>query len=156
MISSLLSRRLNPRIHAAAALAIAGAALIVAKPDALGPALTGVVLVQIANFAFGAGQIFFKRTMAAHPDFKSLDVMALLFAGACVVTAAAAALTFDPDSFEITSTQALVLVYLGVVAAGLGFSDVEPRRHQGQRRCSGRNEQRVHTDCGLGRVVVAW
>jgi len=121
LISSLLSRRLNPRFHVAAVLAIAGAALIVFRSDALGPALTGVVLVQIANLAFGAGQIFFKRTMAAHSELKSLHVMALLYAGACAVTLAATALTPDAGSFEITATQALVLGYLGVVAAGLGF-----------------------------------
>ena len=42
-------------------------------------------------------------------------------AGAVVVTLTATALTFDPGTFQITPTQALVLVYLGVVAAGLGF-----------------------------------
>jgi len=121
LLSSLLSKKLNPRFHLAALFAVAGAAVIVYRPDALGPALVGALLVQIANLSFGAGQILFKRTMAAHPELESRQIMALLYAGAVVVTAVATALTFDPAGFEITTTQTLVLVYLGVVAAGLGF-----------------------------------
>lgn len=121
LLSSLLSRKLNPRFHLAAVLAVAGAAVIVYRDDALGPALIGVGLVQIANLAFGAGQILFKRTMAAHPQLRSHQIMALLYAGAVVVTLAATALTLDPARLAVTTTQALVLAYLGVVAAGLGF-----------------------------------
>ena len=121
LLSSLLSRKLNPWFHLAAGLAVAGAAVIVYRPDALGPAMVGAMLVQVANLAFGAGQILFKRTMAAHPDLESPQIMALLYAGAVVVTLTATAFTFDPGTFQITPTQALVLVYLGVVAAGLGF-----------------------------------
>jgi drug/metabolite transporter (DMT)-like permease len=38
-----------------------------------------------------------------------------------VVTLAATAVTFDVTQFEITRIQLLVLVYLGVIAAGVGF-----------------------------------
>jgi len=121
LFSSALSRRIEPRFHLAALLAIVGAAIIVVRQDALGPAIVGVALVQVSNIAFGTGQILYKHTMAAHPEVQSRDVFALLYAGAVVVTLAATAVTFDVSRFEITRVQLLVLVYLGVIAAGLGF-----------------------------------
>ncbi len=121
LFSSALSRRLDPRFQLAALLAIAGAAVIVARQEALGPALTGVALVQVSNIAFGVGQILYKRTMASHPAIRIHEIFALLYAGAVAVTLAATAVTFDPSRFEITGTQIVVLVYLGIVAAGLGF-----------------------------------
>jgi drug/metabolite transporter (DMT)-like permease len=121
LFSSVLSRRLEPRFHLAALLAIVGAAIIVVRRDALGPAIIGVALVQVSNIAFGVGQILYKRTMVAHPELRSRDVFALLYAGAVLVTLAATAVTFDPSQFEMTRTQLVVLVYLGVVAAGIGF-----------------------------------
>jgi drug/metabolite transporter (DMT)-like permease len=121
LFSSVLSRRLEPRFHLAALLAIVGAAIIVVRRDALGPAIIGVALVQVSNIAFGVGQILYKRTMVAHPELRSRDVFALLYAGAVLVTLAATAVTFEPSQFEMTRTQLVVLVYLGVVAAGIGF-----------------------------------
>jgi len=121
LFSSLLTRRLTPRFHLGALLAIGGAGVIVAQQEALGPALTGVALVQVSNIAFGVGQILYKRAMAAQPTIQSHEVFALLYAGAVVVTLVATAWTFEPAQFEITTTQVIVLAYLGVVAAGLGF-----------------------------------
>lgn len=121
LFSSLLTRRLTPRFHLGALLAIGGAGVIVAQQEALGPALTGVALVQVSNIAFGVGQILYKRAMAAQPTMQSHEVFALLYAGAVVVTLVATAWTFEPAQFEITTTQVIVLAYLGVVAAGLGF-----------------------------------
>ncbi len=121
LFSSLLTRRLTPRFHLGALLAIGGAGVIVAQQEALGPALTGVALVQVSNIAFGVGQILYKRAMAAQPTIQSHEVFALLYAGAAVVTLVATAWTFEPAQFEITTTQVIVLAYLGVVAAGLGF-----------------------------------
>jgi drug/metabolite transporter (DMT)-like permease len=121
LVSSLLSRRIEPRFHLAALLAIVGAAVIVLRQDALGPALAGIVLVQVSNAAFGIGQILFKRTMATDSGIRTRDVFALLYAGAVAVTLVATAATFESAQFAITRTQVLVLVYLGLVAAGIGF-----------------------------------
>jgi len=121
LISSLLTRRLMLRFHLAALLAVAGAAVIVVRPEGYGPVLVGVGLVQIANLAFGAGQILYRRAMAARPDLGCRDVFGYVYLGAAVVTFAAALATYDPARLEITARQGLVLIYLGVVAAGLGF-----------------------------------
>ena len=121
LFSSVLTRRLTPRFHLSALLAIVGAGVIVARQEALGPAVTGVALVQVSNIAFGVGQILYKRAMAAQPTLRSHQVFALLYAGAVLVTLVATAWTFEPAQFEITTTQVMVLVYLGVAAAGIGF-----------------------------------
>lgn len=121
LFSSLLTRQPTPRFHLGALLAIVGAGVIVARQEALGPALTGVALVQVSNVAFGLGQILYKRVMASHPTIRSREVFALLYAGAVLVTLLATAWTFEPAQFEITTTQVIVLAYLGIVASGIGF-----------------------------------
>jgi drug/metabolite transporter (DMT)-like permease len=121
LFSSVLTRRLTLRFHLGALLAIAGAAVIVARQEALGPALTGVALVQVSNVAFGFGQILYKRAVAVHPAVRSHEVFALLYAGAVAVTLVATVWTFEPAQFEITTTQVIVLAYLGIVASGIGF-----------------------------------
>jgi len=121
-LNGIFTRRLNVRFYLAALLALAGAAVIVSRGEGLGLALTGALLVQIANLAFGAGQLAYKRTLAAHPEVRSRDAFGLVCAGAVVVTLVATAFTFDPGELKkITGEQVLVLVYLGSVAAGLGF-----------------------------------
>jgi drug/metabolite transporter (DMT)-like permease len=121
LFSSVLTRSFEPRFYVATGLAVVGAAIIALRQEAIGPALAGVALVQVSNIAFGAGQILYKRTMASHPGVESHEVFALLYAGAVVVTLAATSFTLDCSTLAPTTTQAIVLVYLGIVAAGIGF-----------------------------------
>jgi drug/metabolite transporter (DMT)-like permease len=109
------------RAHAllAACLAVLGGAAIVIKSAPTVGTFTGVVLIQLSNLAFALGQILYRRLREQHPALRDRDVFALLFAGAFVVALAA---TFTRDiSVVLKTPQLLVILYLGLIASGLGF-----------------------------------
>jgi drug/metabolite transporter (DMT)-like permease len=121
LINDLFKRRLNLSALGAVGLAIAGG--IVIKYQQLdSPTLwRGFALMQAANICFAFGQIFYRRTMAALPDRPSdLQVFGLLYLGAAL-TAALATAGSDWTAFELTFKQGGILLYLGVIASGLGF-----------------------------------
>lgn len=105
---------------AAAALAVVGAGVVVVdKPFGQVP-WRGVALVQGSNVCFALGQVVYRRWRRRRPEVEEPRVFALLFAGAAVATLPAAVPAL-PTLAGLSRSQWLVLVYLGVVASGLGF-----------------------------------
>src|SRR5688572_7684577 len=119
LIADAFDRTLRLRALAAATLAVAGTALVAVKSTDLNVTLTGFALVQFSNASFAAGQVFYRRIRARQPELRDRDVFGLLYAGACVV--AACALAARGVLPTLTSPQVLTLLYLGVLASGLGF-----------------------------------
>jgi drug/metabolite transporter (DMT)-like permease len=114
-----LDRTLRRRALAAATLAVAGAALLVVRSSELKLTLTGVLLVQASNAAFALGQIAYQRVRRRRPELRDRDVFGLLYFGAAA-TAVLAMLGRD-ISVTLTTPQLLTLLYLGVLASGVGF-----------------------------------
>lgn len=122
LLDDLYRRRFRARDFGAALLAVAGAAIITYRPPALRGIITGFLLVQFSNLCFAAGQIEYRHL---RPRFKSLrdrEVYALLFLGGAAVTALWTAITGGwGDLTRISPEAAGTLLYLGVIASGLGF-----------------------------------
>lgn len=119
LFADALERRWRPMALAAAVVAVAGTAVVVARSGELRVTLTGLLLVQLSNAAFAAGQVYYRRLRLAEPGLRDRDVFALLYAGAAAVAAAAVALR--APSIALTTPQWLTLIYLGVGASGVGF-----------------------------------
>ena len=67
------------------------------------------------------GQIFYRRTMTRLPEARTdLQVFGLLYLGAALTAACASAGT-SWTTLAITPKQAEILLYLGMIASGLGF-----------------------------------
>ncbi|HWA24488.1 MAG TPA: EamA family transporter [Lacunisphaera sp.] len=120
LIADVMDRQFRTRALAAALLAVGGTLVIVLRPQEIRPTLTGLVLVQLSNLAFAAGQVAYRRLRAAQPGLRDRDIFALLYAGAFVTAAVAMSLGGNYD-VVLKIPQLLVLVYLGVVASGIGF-----------------------------------
>ncbi len=121
IIHDLFKRRLNPAAWIAAALAVGGGILIEYRQLSSPELWRGFLLMQGANLCFAFGQIFYRRIMNRLPkSHTDLQVFALLYLGAAFVAApaAAGALLGGP---AITLKQTGILLYLGVIASGLGF-----------------------------------
>lgn len=116
LFADAFDRRLHGRALIAAALAVISAALVVKKTS---QPLAGVALVQLSNAAFALGQVLYKRLRAAHPDLRERDVFGLLYGAAFAV--ALAAMLAKGVSPSLNSAQIWTLLYLGVLASGLGF-----------------------------------
>jgi drug/metabolite transporter (DMT)-like permease len=120
LLADALDRTLRLRALIAALLAVAGTAVVVFQSAAPGGTLKGFALVQLSNAAFAAGQICYRRVRTWPGMPRDRDIFALLYAGAFAVTLAAVFMK-DGHSVTLTTAQLLTLLYLGVVASGLGF-----------------------------------
>jgi drug/metabolite transporter (DMT)-like permease len=117
----LRERRLRPRNLWTALLAVTGTAVIVYSGLGTTNLLTGFVLVQASNVCFAAGQIFYRRLLPRRSGWRDRDGFAWLYLGG--TTAAALALVFfsGPLDLQLNSGQILVMLYLGLLASGVGF-----------------------------------
>jgi len=121
VINDLFERRINPAALAAVALAVAGGVVIEFRQLSSPELLRGFLLMQGANLCFAFGQIFYRRTMANLPGKQTdLQVFGLLYLGAALTAALAAAGT-PLAALDINIKQAGILLYLGMMASGLGF-----------------------------------
>lgn len=120
-INDLFERRLCLISVAAATLAVAGGVVIEYQQLSSPELWRGFLLMQGANLCFAFGQIFYRRTMARLPEARTdLQVFGLLYLGAALTAALAAAGT-PWTALAINVKQAGILLYLGVIASGLGF-----------------------------------
>ena len=121
LVDELLSgrRHLPGRWWFAAALAVVGAAVI--RYDQLSEQFWfGLLLIQAANLCFAAGQVLYKRLPLGN-ERQQLQIFALFFAGASVVSAFAMVAFADFDKLPSSNLQWFILVWLGVGASGLGY-----------------------------------
>ncbi len=127
LIYDALQRRFSARCLLTALLAVVGAVII--RWHRVGDdVLLGFLVVQGANFCFALGQVGYKvvreqeeraqRSLQAEPQSA---LFAWFYLGALVVAAVNFALFGNIDKLPTTGLQWGVLIYLGVVASGLGY-----------------------------------
>ncbi|MGH8016905.1 MAG: EamA family transporter [Opitutaceae bacterium] len=120
IVNDALERRFNIWPFVAAAVATAGAAVILMERPLTAASWGGVVLMQLSNLCFALGQVAYSRWKRSHAEIQDARVFFVLYLGAVAVTAVPAAQSFDTLA-NIGSSQWMALLYLGVVASGLGF-----------------------------------
>ncbi|MEH3410332.1 carboxylate/amino acid/amine transporter [Enterobacter quasiroggenkampii] len=120
LIYDLLSkRRLRWGYLLSAALAVIGAAII--RYDKVSDHFwTGLMFVQLANISFAIGMVGYKRLMETRP-MPQHNAFAWFYLGAAIVAVAAWFMLGNPQKLPTTPVQWGVLVWLGVVASGLGY-----------------------------------
>ncbi|MDB4838164.1 DMT family transporter [Marinomonas sp.] len=123
IINDLRQRSFSPWYLFAALISVAGAGVIKAGEVGNNDIWLGFGLMQVANLAFAFGQVYYRDWKLARPHLKDANVFGFLYLGAAIFTAVAALLISQkpPIPMEATSTQWFALVFLGVVASGLGF-----------------------------------
>jgi len=122
MADGLLLRRWPPSwFWLTAGMAVAGA-LWIFQPQSLPAKIPGILLMQVANLCFAAGQIAYRQFRKEWPDMKDRDGTAWLYFGGILAT-----LPFAIPQSPLTElaglgrAQWLALLYLGAVASGVGF-----------------------------------
>ncbi|WP_146379374.1 carboxylate/amino acid/amine transporter [Cronobacter turicensis] len=120
LIYDLLSRRrLRWGYALSAGLAVIGAAII--RYDKVSDHFwTGLLLVQLANISFAIGMVGYKRMMETHP-MPQHSAFSWFYLGAFVVAVVAWFTLGNPQKLPTTGLQWGILVWLGVVASGLGY-----------------------------------
>lgn len=102
---------------AAAALSVAGAAVIVFKTPGQEDFILGFFILQLANICFAIGQWNYQR-WAGHSNSGN---MAWMYLGAAAFASGISFPQLDWANVLITREQIFVLLYLGIIASGLCF-----------------------------------
>ena len=121
LIEDALNRRFNPWALLAAAVAVLGAGVI--RYDGISSGfLYGFFLLQIANFTFAAGQVLYKHLLQRYPsDEPQYRRFGYFYVGALLIALPAFLLLGNPQRLPATPVQWGVLLWLGVMASGLGL-----------------------------------
>jgi drug/metabolite transporter (DMT)-like permease len=121
ILDGLLEKKFLPLFLATALMSIAGTAIVVFKDITTSNLWIGFLLVQVSNLAFAAGQVVYRRVMRTDPEVKDPEVFALLYAGGVIATGIGAAIFTKWNALSLGSVQIWSLVYLGIIASGVGF-----------------------------------
>jgi drug/metabolite transporter (DMT)-like permease len=121
LVNDLLERRFSWLFLLTAGIAVVGTGICVWSGLERVGLLRGFLLMQAANLCFALGQVLYRRVAPASGK-RDRDLMGLLYLGAAVVAVTTAAPTIQWDRvWGMSLHQLMVLIYLGVVASGLGF-----------------------------------
>ncbi len=121
ILNDALTRRFRQLNLWTALLAVIGTAVVVMNGWVENQVLTGFLLVQISNLAFAAGQVAYRKVMVGKPEVKDQSVFGLLYLGGFLAAGLSSAVFTPFDQLALTAKHIYTLVYLGLVASGLGF-----------------------------------
>jgi len=121
LVHAALVRRLQPAFLLAAALAVAGGAVIAWSGRNVAGAVRGILLLQVSNLSFAIGQVAYRRWRRRAVDVRDREVFALLYLGGVLVTGVSALVCVDWEAVRPSHRQLGVLLYLGVLPSGLCF-----------------------------------
>jgi drug/metabolite transporter (DMT)-like permease len=116
-----LEKRFRPLHFWTALLAVAGTAVIVYAGLETRELLAGFALVQASNACFAVGQVAYRRLAAFGRGWRDRDVFAWLYLGGTVAAGLAMLLAPQPLDLHMGAGRLLVLLYLGLLASGVGF-----------------------------------
>lgn len=114
-------KRFRPRHLWTALLAVAGTALIVYSKWQSRDLLHGFLLVQASNICFAAGQVGYRRWVPFQSGRQARSGFAWLYLGGTVASLLALLFFSLPFGPRPGAGQLLVLLYLGLLASGIGF-----------------------------------
>jgi len=122
IIYDLLKGQFNPLYLLTAGIAVAGAYVI--KSSQINPGFfTGFMMVQGANICFALGQVLYKKLLENEDlrEIKQSTIFGYFHFGALLISTAAFLLFGNMQKITPDATQWGVLIWLGVVASGLGY-----------------------------------
>ena len=122
VIYDLLKGKFNPLYLLTAGLAVTGAYVIKSSHINEG-FFTGFMMVQGANICFASGQVLYKKLLENDElkDIKQSTIFGYFHFGALAISAVAFLLFGNTAKITPDVTQWAVLIWLGVVASGLGY-----------------------------------
>jgi drug/metabolite transporter (DMT)-like permease len=121
LVDDLWGKRFQPLHFWTALLAVAGTAVIVYSGLGTSGLWAGFFLVQASNLCFALGQILYRRLPPVDRGWKERDGFAWLYLGGTVAALPAMVLGPGAPPGSLDGGQVLVLLYLGLLASGVGF-----------------------------------
>ncbi len=122
LIDDFFCKRFHTLHFVVALLAVLGTAIVVWHHLSSPAFWKGFILMQLSNLFFAFGQIYYRKLRGQQTHLSNeASVFALLYLGALLITGISAAFTTQWAALHVSTAQWLTLIYLGVVASGVGF-----------------------------------
>lgn len=121
LINDLRKRRFSRRYLMAAILSVTGAIAIKAEGVPAGDVWRGFALMQVAGLSFAYGQIAYRDWKRRHRSIPDKQVFSFLTFGGTVCAGASCMFFTDRDALLLEPLQGLAILYLGLIASGVGF-----------------------------------
>lgn len=88
--------------------------------------LSGFLIVQLSNFCFAFGQVYYKRIALDEKnknlsELKHHEIIGWFYSGAVIVSATAFFILGDMAKIPQNQTQWFALLWLGIAASGIGY-----------------------------------
>lgn len=115
-----LKKQFKPLYLISTGLAVLGA-YIIRYQNISEDFIIGFLMVQGASICFALGQSSYKKVMEVHKEIRQRDVFGYFHFGALIVSFISFILFANPEKLSPSLTQWGVLIWLGVVASGLGY-----------------------------------
>jgi len=121
LIDDAINKKFSPVALIAAIIAVIGAGYI--RYDGITESyLTGFILIQTANLAFAAGQVGYANLVRRYPvEVPQHRFFGYFFLGGLLIAGPSFLIFGDASMLPATTTQWGVLLWLGIVASGLGL-----------------------------------
>ena len=121
LIHNVSQKSFSKKFILVALLSVVGAGIIKAQSVPSGDIWTGFSLMQVAGLSFAFGQVAYRDWKKANPQVVDRSVFALLILGGFVSVGCFSFFLTDFSDLNISLEQWQSIVYLGMVASGLGF-----------------------------------
>ncbi len=121
IINDFFKKKAHPFFYLTSLISLGGTAIIVWNDVTTTELIIGFLLMQVSNISFAFGQVYYKRTMAKFPELKDKNIFAILFLGGFFTAFLFSLFTTDYYSLSLNLNEIFTLLYLGVVASGIGF-----------------------------------
>ena len=122
IINAIINRKIKLYTIVSIVLSVIAVAIVKYNNVTSANFFLGFILVQIANFCFAIGQVFYVKFIKKHPKINQKNIFAFLYLGAFIITFIPTLLTCNIDIVNtISSKQILTLLYLGIISSGLAF-----------------------------------
>lgn len=121
LIYNLEKRKFDKKIILFSLISIFGAGIVVFSEINSTGFIKGFILLQFSNICFAWGQLKYRKIMRYQEKIKDHEIFGYMYLGAFLLTFISFLLLGNKSDLMLNSTQALTLLYLGIVASGLAF-----------------------------------
>ncbi len=121
LLDAALERRVEHRHWIAALLSVAGAGVVLWRTGVASTQLGGVLLVQLSNLSFAAGQLAYRRIRGGMTGVGDANSFVWLYLGGLAITLVMSVVAGSWTTFSPTARQWGILAYLGMLASGFCF-----------------------------------
>ena len=121
IISDIFQKKIKKFFLFLSILSVIGS-LIIRITDVQLLDLKGFILIQGANFSFALGQVLYKRYIKNNSKLDyNLNEFGYFYFGAIIIASLGSLIMIDSMSYPKSTTQWLLVLWLGAIASGLGY-----------------------------------